>query len=503
MARILVVDDSPTLRKVVTSILERHGYEAIAAADGLVALDELHNAEVPFDLVLLDFVMPKMNGFQFCRAVRTTERFAMLPVVLMSAKSDKIRDHFVDQTGAVDAISKPFDAQALIVAIENALRRVSQGRIAAARPMSLADDLEVSQQTDIGQIRARIAQLAASKIAATLAPLLARVPRDAIGDKGQITSALAAGLSPDAARDILLALRRIDAGEGTLSIAGDLATVPIGAILQMLQVECKTGVLLVSNDKGSEVTVTMRSGLIDLAQSRGVGDEFRLGRFFVEEQIVTPAEIDAILRDARGANSKSGETPSLADAPTPTSDRISSIPPPPQQSGSGENPALKGRVLLGDALLQSSLITEEQLRSALARQSSELIYEVLRWPKGWFEFRMTVGSLLARQERAARAAGGVGRNGRVPSRRRVAPGGAGARELRVGAHARPGGDRRAADRRAGPPRARGARRHRRQAHGARRHRRESHVELRCVPDSPPIPRGTRRAPPAGVAIERR
>ena len=55
----------------------------------------------------------------------------------------------------------------------------------------------------------------------------------------------------------------------------------------------------------------------------------------------------------------------------------------------------KRPVLLGDALLQSGLITEEQLKSALARQSSELIYEVLRWPKGWFEFRITIAPLLA------------------------------------------------------------------------------------------------------------
>jgi DNA-binding response OmpR family regulator len=387
MARILVVDDSPTLRKVVTSILERHGYEAIAAADGLIALEALQTAEQPIDLVLLDFVMPKMNGFQFCRAVRTSERFASLPVVLMSAKSDKIRDNFVDQTGAIDAISKPFDAQALLVAIENALRRVSQGRIAVAKPMS-ADELEVSALTDIGQLRARVAQQAASKIAAAIAPLLEKVPASAVGDRTQIASALAAGLSPDTVRDVLASLRRIDLGEGSLSLAGDIATVPIGAVLQMLQVECKTGVLVVSNTK-SEVTITMRSGLIDLAQSRGVGDEFRLGRFFVEEQIVTPAEIDAILRDARGANAKTGETPSLADAPTPTSAFFDSMIPP----TNGE-PSSK-RVLLGDALTASGLVTAEQLRSALARQSSELVYEALRWPKGWFEFRISLPPSLA------------------------------------------------------------------------------------------------------------
>jgi DNA-binding response OmpR family regulator len=397
MARILVVDDSPTLRKVVTSILERHGYEAIAAADGTIALETLNTSDVPFDLVLLDFVMPKMNGFQFCRAMRTSGRFPTLPVVLMSAKSDKIRDHFVDQTGAVDAISKPFDAQALIVAIENALRRVSLGRVSATNLPMDSEDLEVSAATDIGQLKARVAQQAATKIAAAVAPLLATIPWEAIGDRRQIASALAAGLSADIARDVSVALRRIDVGEGSLSLAGDLATVPIGAILQMLQVECKTGVVVISNGLGSEVTITMRSGLIDLVQSRGAGDEFRLGRFFVEEGFVTPHEIDALLRDARGLNSRTGETPqSLADAPTPTSDRISVLPPPPRSS-SGEVAAAnqKRPVLLGDALLQSGLITEEQLKSALARQSSELIYEVLRWPKGWFEFRITIAPLLA------------------------------------------------------------------------------------------------------------
>jgi DNA-binding response OmpR family regulator len=392
MARILVVDDSSTIRKVVTTILERNGYEALAAADGQIALDALRTAEVPIDLVLLDFVMPKMNGFQFCRAVRTSDRFANIPVVLMSARSDKIRDHFVDQTGAIDAISKPFDAQALIVAIENALRRVSQGRITAARVMD-TDELEVSAQTDISQLRARVAQQAASKIAMAIAPLLAKVPASANGDPAQVANAIVNGLSPDGARDVLAALRRIDLGEGSLALAGDLSSIPIGAVLQMLQVECKTGVLFVSNMK-SEVTIAMRSGLIDLAQSRGVGDEFRLGRFFIEEQIVTPAEIDAILRDARGLNGRTGETPSLGDEPTPTTDAFQALE---AAAAAHEGAPSSKRILVGDALVQSGLVNEEQLKSALARQSSELVYEVLRWPKGLFEFRLTVAPTLARK----------------------------------------------------------------------------------------------------------
>src|SRR4051812_5498156 len=165
MARILVVDDSPTIRKVVTGILERHGYETIAAADGQLALETLQSDDSKIDLGRLDFVMPRMNGFQFCRAVRRHERFNSLPVVLMSAESDKIRDQFVEQTGAIDAISKPFDAQALVVAIENALRRMNQGRLSQGRLPDIDDDhpdLLTSTRSypsiDIEQIRTRATQ---------------------------------------------------------------------------------------------------------------------------------------------------------------------------------------------------------------------------------------------------------------------------------------------------------------------------------------------------------
>src|SRR5262245_63719955 len=110
-ARILVVDDSPTIRKVVSSILTAREYEALLAEDGQAALELLGNEKV--DLVLLDFVVPRMNGYQFCRELRANQELKNLPVVLMSAKGDKIRGHFVEQTGAIDAITKPFDARGL------------------------------------------------------------------------------------------------------------------------------------------------------------------------------------------------------------------------------------------------------------------------------------------------------------------------------------------------------------------------------------------------------
>jgi DNA-binding response OmpR family regulator len=314
--RVLVVDDSPTVRRVVGAVLQRHGFDAIQAADGQGALEQLLLSAGPsgakggadgerdsrIDLVLLDFVMPRMNGFQLCRAMRQHEQLRTMPVVLMSAKSDHIRDHFVQQTGAIDAITKPFDARALIAVIENAVRRAAQWRAREVADSAEASDADPAE-------------------------------RPAIAPPGQDTH---------------------------LGLTGNLSVVPIGAVLQLLQLEVQSGVLFVTDGK-TEVTIAMRRGLIDLVQARGAGAEFRLGRYFVELGLVTPGDIDGTLR----------AIPTKAD--------LSST----------------GRRLLGHLLVDSGRVTPAQLRDALARQSSELVYDVLRWPAGRFEFRKEPPPALA------------------------------------------------------------------------------------------------------------
>jgi CheY-like chemotaxis protein len=406
--RILVVDDSPTIRKVVGAVLERHGFEAVPAADGQAALDKLAEAArtppegeangfADIDLVLVDFVMPRMNGFQFCRALRQHEKLRNLPVVLMSAKSDRIREHFVQQTGAIDAITKPFDAQALIAVIENAIRRAEAWRTRGeALAAGIPDDFEAPESLrstgDTDSRRARAAVEGLKHLAATLAPVLGKMSSAVVGNESQLAQELANRLSADQVSALTQSIRDIDFGGPRVALSGDISIIPIGAALQLLQIEGQTGALHVTDAK-TEVTLAIREGLIDLVQARNAGAEFRLGRYFVELGLVSPEDIDRLLRD----NTPTPRPPSPDGPPTIRAPAPSDAKPP---SGPREEPG-SARKLLGDILVDSGRVTREQLRDALARQSSELVYEILRWPRGRFEFRREPLPALAESARLA------------------------------------------------------------------------------------------------------
>ena len=348
--RILVVDDSPTIRHIVSTLLERNGYEAPVASDGEDAYEALNSGEVTADLVLLDFVMPRMNGFQFCRAVRANQKLEKLPVVLMSAKGDKIRDQFVEQTGALDAITKPFDAQALVAVVENALRKLNSARSSEERLPDFDENDLAATDEHMPVLSQPISQ-----------------PTPSLRTPGPI-------------------------------LAGDLGVIPIGAILQLLQAENQTGVLVCRRD-AFEVRATFREGEIDLVQSSGGSDEFRLGRFFVEEGILKPEEIDEVNARTVAPKEPGLEPPAITEeVPASTIQKLTKT----ELAKTSESAAVtvQGDALthalaaatqkpkpLGMALLAAGKITAEQLKNALTRQSSELLYEVLRWHRGRFELK--------------------------------------------------------------------------------------------------------------------
>jgi CheY-like chemotaxis protein len=114
---IMVVDDSATIRKLVSAKLEKHGHSVITAVDGMDALAKLE--EVIPDLILLDITMPRLDGYQVCKLIRANDNTRFVPIVLISGKDgffDKVRGKMC---GSTTYITKPFGPEMLLRTVES------------------------------------------------------------------------------------------------------------------------------------------------------------------------------------------------------------------------------------------------------------------------------------------------------------------------------------------------------------------------------------------------
>lgn len=120
--KILVVDDESRMRKLVRDFLTRDGYEVIEAGDGSEALD-LFFEEKNIDLILLDVMMPKLDGWEVCREIRA---YSKVPIIMLTAKADEKDELQGFRLGVDEYISKPFSPKILVARVEAILRRVRQ-----------------------------------------------------------------------------------------------------------------------------------------------------------------------------------------------------------------------------------------------------------------------------------------------------------------------------------------------------------------------------------------
>ena len=116
--KILVVDDDPAISEMLTIVLEAEGFEPIAVTDGNEAVPAFHEHEP--ELILLDLMLPGMNGVDICRAIRSE---SAVPIVMLTAKTDTVDVVLGLESGADDYITKPFKPKELIARIRARLRR--------------------------------------------------------------------------------------------------------------------------------------------------------------------------------------------------------------------------------------------------------------------------------------------------------------------------------------------------------------------------------------------
>lgn len=121
MIRILVAEDDSAMNKLVCNMLTDKGYEPVACFDGAQAMREFERQ--PFDMVITDIMMPNADGYRLAEEVRQTDKH--IPILFMTALDDKLSQQRGFRSGADDYVTKPFDADILLLRVEALLRRAN------------------------------------------------------------------------------------------------------------------------------------------------------------------------------------------------------------------------------------------------------------------------------------------------------------------------------------------------------------------------------------------
>ena len=123
--KILVIEDEPDILQLVSTYLEREGYRVSAALTGTEGM-KLAKAEHP-DLVVLDLMLPEIDGFEICKRIRSDPKIAETPIIILTAKTEEADTIVGLELGADEYVTKPFSPKALVARVKALFRRIDRG----------------------------------------------------------------------------------------------------------------------------------------------------------------------------------------------------------------------------------------------------------------------------------------------------------------------------------------------------------------------------------------
>ena len=254
---LLVIDDSPTVLKVIELALSASGYTVSGAPDdqaGLALVRETHT--VP-DLILLDGLIPNRDAAEICRRFAGDPTLKNVPVVVMVARGqgDDLEARFAKASNVRDFIAKPFAPEALQAVVSHVVGGRTSGKAGVRDTHSDAES------------------------------------RASAGVRAAVEEALSRSA------DATVAEARAFAALGQ-ALAGALDAISMGEILEMFSEQGQSGILRVVNtDTNARIEIYFRNGRVDFASAVGVADEFLLGRFIVDDGDLSPEQLDKVLAE--------------------------------------------------------------------------------------------------------------------------------------------------------------------------------------------------------------
>lgn len=258
--KILDIDDSPTVQRLIEMILSSQGYQVVLASDGEEGIS-VARKEKPA-LILVDFVMPKMNGFQVCKSLKEDPEFKETPIILVTSKGDKVGSKFVDVLGISEYFTKPFQPEELLAKIREVLDKAPKKPApspAAAMTSARAD------ATPARGIPATSARAGATPARGIPRPGAAP-PMDQADPSGgiealvrsiaeRVLDQLRKTVLPEIIRQEIAKAKPASAADAAArsdaGIRGDLASFRLVEVLQMLGLQRQTGRLAVTSGGGN------------------------------------------------------------------------------------------------------------------------------------------------------------------------------------------------------------------------------------------------------------
>jgi len=150
MAKILIVDDEQDIADLVSYNLEKEGFNTIKAYDGADVL-KIVKTQKP-DLIILDLMLPHMNGLDICRAIRRNPETASLPIIMLTAKGDEVDKIIGLEIGADDYMTKPFSIKELIARVRTILRRLHDNNNKTGKEKFQYEELTINYASCLVQV---------------------------------------------------------------------------------------------------------------------------------------------------------------------------------------------------------------------------------------------------------------------------------------------------------------------------------------------------------------
>ncbi len=347
--KILDIDDSPTVQRLIEMILASQGYKVVLASDGEEGI-AMARSERPA-LILVDFVMPKMNGFQVCKALKEDPEFKDTPIILVTSKGEKVGSKFVDVLGISEYFTKPFQPEELLAKIREVLDR----KQATAPPPPRAKELRPSAPYPPPREVPRLyvppqpreaprafepspPRRASTGIEATIREIVTQVLDDFV-----------ATTLPDLIRKELAK----SAHETSAGIKGNLASFRIVEVMQMLSMQRQTGRLII-HAPTEAVELHFRDGAVVFATGN-CGDP--------------AAAMDTLLRKSCRVDADSLQHAISIGGMT------------------GEQ--------IDKVLIREKLIDIKTYADCLRRHTESLVYKVMAWKTGDFSFENATPPVFA------------------------------------------------------------------------------------------------------------